>query len=83
MEKSDNYELVIKDVISHLFTLKATQRHKRYLHGGLDKPRDDNICDIIFRIDEIVEHLDKFPPFGNNQGLSDYKVLKIMEFLLP
>ena len=82
-ESNSNYELVIKDLIANFFLPKALQRQKRYLQRGLYKPRDINIRDFIWKIDEMVEYLGKFPPFGAGQSLSDYNIIHIVDFSSP
>ena len=63
-ETNANYELFMKDLITHVFLSKALQRQKRYLQRDLYKPRNTTIRDFICRIDKMVDYLDNFPPFG-------------------
>ena len=65
METNTNYELVIKELIFHFFPPKVIQRQKRYLRRGVYKPRDTKIRYLVCSIDEIIEYLKKFPPFGS------------------
>ena len=62
---------------------KAIQDQKRYLHRGLCKPHDTKICKLICSIDDILNYLEKFPPFGTNQDLPEDDILKPTEFFLP
>ena len=64
METNTNYELVIKELIFHFFPPKVIQRQNRYLRRGVYKPRDNKIRYLIRSIEEMVEYLKKFPPFG-------------------
>ena len=82
-ETNANHELVIKDMISHLFPPKALQCKKRYLIRGLYKPRDTKIWNLICQIDNVVEYLEKFPLFGEGQCLPEDEILEIVDFLLP
>ena len=50
---------------------------------GLYKPRDTKILDFIRCTDEMVEYLEKFPPFRVVQRLLDDDILKLVEFSLP
>ena len=74
-----NYELAMKDLISHSFPPKALQRHKRYLRRGLYKPRDIKIREFICCIDEMVKYLEEFPPFGAGQCLTEDYILELVE----
>ena len=56
-KKNANYELAMKDLISHFFPPKALQRQERYLRRGMYKISDTNIRDFICRIDNMVEYL--------------------------
>ena len=78
-----NYELVMKGFINNFFLSKALQRQKRYLQRGLYNPCYKNIRDFIFRIDKIVEYLEKFPPFGVVQCLFYDQILELVEFPIP
>ena len=69
MVTNANNELVMKDFICHFFPPKSLQHKKRYLRRGLYKPRDKNIQDFIFQINDMFEYLRKFPPFGAGQLL--------------
>ena len=65
----------MQDVFIHFFPPKVLQRQKRYLLRGLYNPHDTNISKFICRVDEIVEHVDKIPPFGTNQGFPEEEIL--------
>ena len=82
-ETNENYELVIKDLISHFFRLKALQRQKRYLKIRLYKPRNTKIRYFIYHINEMVKYLDNFSPFGSVQRLPEYEIPELVEFSLP
>ena len=82
-ETDTNYELVMKDLISHLFPPKALQHQKWYLRNELHKPRDTKIRYFICRIDKIVKYLKKFSPFGVGQRLPDDNIHEMVEFSLP
>ena len=43
LETNANYELVMKDLISHFSPALALQRQKRYLRRGVYKPCDTKI----------------------------------------
>ena len=64
----------MKYFIAHLFSPKALLIQKRYLQMVLYKPFDKKIREFICWIDEMVEYLEKFLPFGIGQGLSDNDV---------
>ena len=68
---NSNYELVTKDLITNLFPLKVLQFQKRYLRRVLYNPRETNIRDLIFWINEMVEYLEKFPTFVDWKCLLD------------
>ena len=68
-EKNANYELVMKELISHFFPPKVLHRQKRYLSRGLYKPRDTKIQYFISRINDMSEYLEKLPPFREGQHL--------------
>ena len=79
-DKNANYKLVMKDLISHFFPPKALQRQKRYLRRGLYKPCKTKIQDFIYWIDDMVEYLEKFPPFGAGKTPPEDKILELVEF---
>ena len=82
METNTNYELVMKDLISHLFLPRALRRQKRYLRRGMYKPRDTNIQDCICFIYNMVEYLENFPPLWAVQRLPEDEILDLVEFSL-
>ena len=73
----------MKDGITHYFSPKALRHKKRYLLRGDYNPQNTNIFEFICRIYEIVNYLDKFPPFVSNQGLCKDKIINLVGFLLP
>ena len=73
----------MKDLISHFFSPKALQHHKRYLIRDIYKPCGTNIHDFICQIDKMVKYLEKFPPFGVGQRLPEYEIPKLVEFSIP
>ena len=83
MKTNTNYELVVKDIISHLFPPKAIQLQKKYLSRGLYKLHDTKIKDFVCKIDKIIEYLKKFPPFGALQCLPEYYILELVGCSLP
>ena len=64
METNVNYGLLIKDFITHFFPLKEPQSQNIYLLRVLYNTNDTKTIDFIFRIDEMVDNLENFPPFG-------------------
>ena len=46
------------------------------------KPRYTKIRDFIWYIDEMVEYLEKFPPFGEGQRVPYDEILNMVEFSL-
>ena len=78
-----NYNLVMKYLIIHFFPPKALQRQKRYQRRGIYKPHGTKIREFIYRIDDMVEYLENFPPFVSNQDLPEDKILYMAEFSLP
>ena len=74
-ETNANYKLVMQDVFIHFFPSKVLQLQKRYLLRGLYNPHDTKISKFICRVDKIVEHLEKFPPFGMTQGFPEEVIL--------
>ena len=82
-ETNENYELVMKDMISNFFPSKALQHQKRYLQRGLYKPCDTNIRDFICRIEEMVEYFNNLSPFGAGQRLPEDDILELVKFSLP
>ena len=81
-KKKANYELAMKDLIYHFFPPKSLQLQKRYLSRDMYKPRYTKIRDFIWYIDEMVEYLEKFPPFGEGQRVPYDKILNMVEFSL-
>ena len=79
-EINNNYELVIQYMISNLFPPKVLQRQKIYLCRGLYKPHGTNIHESIFRINKIVEYLNKLPPFGENKGFTEDEIIEHVDF---
>ena len=75
------YKLVIQDVFIQFFTPKVLQRQNRYLCRGLYNPHDTKISKFICRVEKIFEHLDKFPPFGVNQGFQKRKYSRLQRSL--
>ena len=78
-----NYEFITNYQITYFFPLKVIQRQRIYLQRRLYKPRNSKIRNFIFKIDKIVEYLEKFPPFGINKGLHEYDILELVNFLIP
>ena len=68
----------MEDFIAHFFPSKVLKSQKRYLRRGLYKPCDRNIREFICRIDEMVEYLEKFLPFGTGQHLPDDEILMLV-----
>ena len=64
-ETNKNYELVMKDLISHFPLLKVINNQKRYLRRELYKPRGTKTRYFICRINEMVKYLKKFLPFSS------------------
>ena len=77
-EKNANYELVVKYLITRFLPPKALQRQKRYLRKRFYKAYDTKVRDVIFWINNMVEYIDKFPPFFIGQGLTDNDILKLV-----
>ena len=77
-----NYELVMKYFITRFFPPKELQSQKRYLQRGCTSPTAQTF-ETSFWIDKMVEYLEKFPPFGFGQGLSDNDILELVELSLP
>ena len=50
-ETNTDYELMMKDLISHFFPPKELHLQKRYLRRGIYRPRGTKIEDLICRID--------------------------------
>ena len=82
-ETNANYELVMKDLSNQFFLPKELQHQERYICRGVYNPCDTKICKFICSIDEIVNYLKKFPPFGANQALPKDEILKLVEFSMP
>ena len=82
-DTNEKYELAMKDIITHFFPPKTLQCQKSFLHRGFYKPCNNKIREFIYSIDEIIEYLKKFPTFGTNQGLPEYDILYLVDFLLP
>ena len=68
-ETNVNYELVMKDLISHFFPPKSLQHQKRYLRRGMYKPCNTKILDFICSIDKMVDYLENLSHFGAEQRL--------------
>ena len=79
---NSNYELAMKDLITHYFPPKALQRQKRYLWRELYKPRYTKIRYLICRIDRMVEYLKKSSPFETGQRLPEDEILELVELSL-
>ena len=73
----------MKYLITRFFPLKALQRQKIYLQRGLYNPCNTKIRNFICRIDEMVEYLGKFSPYGVGQRLHDDEILNLVEISLP
>ena len=73
----------MENLISHFFPPKLLQRQKRYIRRGLYKPQDTKILYFICFIYNMVEYLEKFPPFGEGQRLPDNEIINLVEFSLP
>ena len=48
----------------------------------LYNPRGTKIRYFIYRIDDMVKYLEKFPPFGAGQHLPKDEILKLVELSL-
>ena len=81
-ETNENYELVMKDLISYFPPPKALQRQKRYLRRELYKTCDTKIRYFIYRINKMIKYLDKFPPFEEGQRLPEDDILELVEISL-
>ena len=77
-----NYELVMKDLIYHLFLPKVLQHQKRYLwRGVIQTSRHENRG---FRMMDWQDgRIENFPPFGYGQRLPYNNILDLVEFSLP
>ena len=62
-EKNANDDLVMKYCIYYFFPPMELQCQKNYLRRGMYKPHDTKIRYFICFIDDMVEYLEKFPPF--------------------
>ena len=74
-ETNANYKLVMQDFFIHFLPPKVLQHQKIYLCRGLYNTHDTKIRKFICRVDEIVENLDKVPPFGMNQGFLEEEII--------
>ena len=77
-----NYKIVKQGPTTHFFPMKALQYQKRYLHQGLFKPLDSNICKFISCIENIYKYLGHFPPFRTSQLIPDNEIIDLVEFFI-
>ena len=82
-EKNANYELVMKDLISHFFLPGRFSARRGTSGGGCTKPRKNKIRYFICHINNMVKNLKKFSPFEAVQCLPEDKIIQLVEFSLP
>jgi hypothetical protein len=78
-----NFELVLKDVTTHVFPQRALAYQKRYMRRYMRKPRDMSTRLFVARIAEMNAYLQEFPPFEDNQELDEQEIVDILEFGVP
>ena len=61
----------MQGLTTHFSYPKALQPQKIYLPHELVNNQGSNICKFICRVNEIIEYLDYFLPFGTDQGLPE------------
>ena len=67
---------------TNFFPTKAIHNQKRHLLWGLFNPQNSKIHNLIYRVNEIVEYLERFPLFGMTQELPDDKIINIIYTIL-
>ena len=56
-----NFEVILNQMVSHIFPVNMCHKQKRYLHRYVKKPKGLSVCDFISHVQELNNYLDKFP----------------------
>ena len=83
VENNANFDVVLKEVTTHVFPRRALTYQKRYMRRHMRKPKTMTTRDFAARVAELNAYLKEFPPFVNNQELPEEEVLDILEFGVP
>ena len=54
-----------------------------YLTQGLFKTQEYNIQELFCCVNNIVKYIENLPHFGQDQGLTEDEIIKLVEFALP
>jgi hypothetical protein len=82
-ETNANFELVLQEVTTHVFPQRALSYQKRYMRRYMRKPRAMTTREFAARVNEMNEYLKQFPPFDEDQELTEEEILDILEFAIP
>jgi hypothetical protein len=82
-ETNANFELCLRDVSTHIFPQRALAHQKRYMRRYMRKPREVAMREFAARVAEMNEYLSQFPPFDNDQSLTNEEIVDILEFAVP
>jgi hypothetical protein len=82
-ENNANFDLVMREVTTHVFPRRALTYQKRYMRRHMRKPKTMTTREFAARVAELNAYLKDFPPFANNQELPEEEVLDLLEFGVP
>ena len=82
-ETTANLKIVLDRFVENYFPPKALAEQKRYMRRYLQKPFGMVAKDFFARINEINGKLARFPPFQENQSMSEDEVQDILEGAIP
>jgi len=82
-DTAQNFKLVLKDLITHVFPRHVLQMQHRFMHCKLCKPFKVPVWDFMTQLVEINQLLNNFLPFAADQALSKDKILDIAKFAIP
>ena len=82
-ESVANFRLCLNDVTQHILPRRSLVLQKRWMRYYLRKDENMSVREYVGRIVEMNNLLEQFPPFGNNQKLSDEELKEVLEFSAP
>ncbi len=82
-ETNDHYNQAMQKVTEHVLPKRALSRQRRFMRRQLRKPFKMAMQTFVARVNEINKYLDSFPPFHDDQKLSEEDLLELLEFGLP
>ena len=76
------YELIMQGLTTQFFPPKPLQYQKRYVHRYFFNLQESSICELIFRVNNLVDYIKQFFLFGTAQGLPNKNIFKLVQLAL-